>query len=142
MTTTKLASALLALAIGGVTFAQSPQPSPAPAAAELPLFAVVVTVGAKWDAAKPPQDQALFREHSAHLKKLRDGGHLVMGARYSDKGLVILAAEDEAAARAMIDEDPSMKAETFRYEVYPFNVFYSGTLTARPRRPAENGSPR
>jgi hypothetical protein len=49
---------------------------------------------------------------------------------------VILAAADQAAAVAMLDGDPSFKAEVFRYEVHPLNVFYPGTLNARPRPPA------
>lgn len=57
-----------------------------------------------------------------------------MGARYSDVGLIILAAESEASARAMIDADPSMAAGTFKYEIHPFNVFYPGTVNARGRK--------
>jgi uncharacterized protein YciI len=91
-------------------------------------------IGANWDPAKAPQDQQFFREHSANLKLLRDAGSLVMGARYSDKGLVVLAAQDEASARAMMDQDPSIKAEVFKYQVYPFNVFYGGTLNSAARR--------
>ncbi|MBK9796843.1 MAG: hypothetical protein IPP58_10165 [Holophagaceae bacterium] len=108
--------------------------SPAPAIQELPLFAVEIKTGPKWDQTKPPQDQAYFREHSANLKRLRDSGSLIMGARYSDKGLVVLAAQNEAQARAMMDEDPSVKAEVFRYELHPFNVFYPGTVYSKPKR--------
>jgi uncharacterized protein YciI len=94
----------------------------------LPLFAVEIRVGSKWDSSKAPHEQALFREHSANLKRLRDAGHLIMGARYSDIGLIILAADSEASARAMIEADPSIAAGTFTYAVHPFSVFYSGNL--------------
>lgn len=99
----------------------------------LPLFAVEIRTGAKWDASRPPQEQPFFREHSQNLRRLRDAGHLVMGARYGEVGLVVLAATDAAAARAMMDADPSIEAGTFRYELQPFNVFYGGTLSPRPR---------
>ena len=99
----------------------------------LPLFAVEIKVGSKWDQSKPPQEQQYFREHSANLKRLRDAGSLIIGARYSDKGLVILAAQSEEEARAMMDVDPSMKAEVFKYELHPFGVFYSGTVNQRSR---------
>ncbi len=105
-----------------------------PAASELPLFAAEITVGPSWDASKPTQDQAHFREHSANLKRLRDSGSLVMGARYSDKGLVVLAAENEAAAKSMLDADPSIAAGTFKVTVHPLNVFYPGTLANRPKK--------
>jgi len=94
----------------------------------LPLFAVEFRVGSRWDASKAPHEQALFREHSANLKRLREAGHLIMGARYSDIGLIILAADSEAAARAMIDADPSIAAGTFRYAVSPLSVFYPGSV--------------
>jgi hypothetical protein len=100
----------------------------------LPLFAVEIKVGSKWDHSKPPQEQQYFREHSANLKRLRDAGSLVLGARYSDIGLVILAAQSEEEARAMMNVDPSIKGEIFKYELHPFSVFYSGTVTQRQRR--------
>ena len=130
-----VASTWCALTWCAVAAAQ-PAPPTAASVPELPLFAVEITTGPKWDTTKPPPDQAYFREHSAVLKRLREAGHLVMGARYADKGLVVLAAENEAAARAMMNDDPSMKAGTFKYEVHAFNVFYGGTLQSRPRKPA------
>lgn len=118
-----------------------PPPAPpaaaasAAGAAERPLYAVEITTGPRWDAALRPQDQPLFREHSAHLRQLRERGHLVTGARYADKGLVVLAAADEAAARALMDADPSMQAGTFRYVLHPYSVFYGGTVRVPPRPP-------
>jgi uncharacterized protein YciI len=103
----------------------------------LPLFAVQVRTGPTWDASKPPHEQLHFRDHSANLKRLRDAGHLIVGARYSDLGLIILAAESEAQVRSMMDGDPSFEAGIFRYEVHPFNVFYPGTLNAVPRKTAK-----
>jgi hypothetical protein len=49
----------------------------------------------------PAHEQSWFREHSANLRRLREDGSLVLGARYADKGLVVLSAvsEDEAHAR-------------------------------------------
>ncbi len=103
-------------------------------AAELPLFAIEIKTGPAWDPEKPPRQQTLFAEHSANLKRLRDAGSLVMGARYSDKGLVVVAAPALEQARAMIEADPSIAAGTFSYELHPFNVFYPGTVQARPRQ--------
>ncbi|MFN0184788.1 MAG: YciI family protein [Aquabacterium sp.] len=97
------------------------------------LFAVEIRTGPAWDAAKAPQEQMFFREHSAHLRRLREQGALVMGARYGDKGLIVLRAASEAEANAWLKDDPSMQAGTFRYELHEFRVFYSGTLAAPPR---------
>jgi uncharacterized protein YciI len=130
-----LAAATVALWATNGALAQI-QPSASPPS-ELPLFAVEITTGSKWDQSKPAHEQQFFRDHSSSLKRLRESGALIMGARYSDKGLVVLAAKDEAEARAMMDEDPSIKAEVFKYQVHSFNVFYSGTLNTRARKAAQ-----
>lgn len=107
--------------------AQSAGAAPA-AGTELRLFAVEITVGPAWDDSKAPGDQAFFKEHSANLKRLRTAGHIVMGARYSDKGLVVFSARSADEVRAHMEQDPSMAAGTFKYEIHPFNVFYPGLV--------------
>jgi len=116
--------------------AQADTPLPNKQTDSLPLFAVEIRVGPKWDSSKAPREQALFREHGANLKRLRDAGNLVMGARYSDIGLIILAADSVASARAMIEADPSIAAGTFTYAVHPFSVFYPGDVRSPSAPPA------
>jgi uncharacterized protein YciI len=106
--------------------AQAPAAEPPPAAAPA-LF------GPKWDAARRPVDQLHFRDHSANLKKMRDSGQLLVGARYSDKGWIVVGAESEAAARALIEVDPSVQNGVFVFEMHPLNVFYPGCLPASRR---------
>jgi uncharacterized protein YciI len=98
------------------------------------LFAVEIRTGPSWDPAKPPGEQAFFREHSAHLKRLRDAGHIVMGARYADKGLVVFTAKSSSDVKALMEQDPAMVAGTFVYQIHDFNVFYAGTVQSPPRR--------
>lgn len=124
--------------------AQSTAPSPptppaaAPGLPSLPEglqpFAVEFRTGPAWQADKPPQEQAHFRAHSANLKRLRDAGLLVLGARLDERGFVVIAAVDEAAARAEVDADPSVQAGVFRYQIAPLQVFYGGSLPAARRR--------
>ncbi|MDX2217492.1 MAG: YciI family protein [Burkholderiales bacterium] len=111
------------------------QPATPAAAATPKLFAVEITTGPGWDTAKPPPQQAFFREHSAHLKKLRDEGRIRMGARYADKGLIVIEAADEAEARALIEADPSMKAGTFKFTLAEMRVFYPGQVGSE-RKPS------
>lgn len=101
---------------------------------EARLFAVEITTGPNWDPIKPPNEQSHFRDHSVHLKKLRDAGLIVMGARYSDKGLLVFSASSASEVKALMEQDPSMAAGTFKFGVHDFNVFYPGTLQIRPRR--------
>ncbi|MEM7291628.1 MAG: hypothetical protein AAF412_14870 [Pseudomonadota bacterium] len=89
-------------------------------------FAVQINVGPNWDESISPYEQPFFKEHSAHLNELRSAGHIVMGSRYSDVGLLIFHAKSAEDISALMDEDPSMEAGTFSYEVFPMNVFYPG----------------
>lgn len=98
------------------------------------LYAIEIKVGPKWVASRSAHEQAFFREHSANLRTLRDQGSLVFGARYGDKGLVVLSAESEAAARALVEQDPSIKHGTFSYDLYEFSVFYGGTVQPVARK--------
>ncbi len=119
-------------ALGFPSSAASQATTPPPS--ELKLFAVEIKTGPQWDASKPPQDQRYFREHSANLKRLREAGSLVMGARYSDKGLLVLTAPAIEDVRLMMEADPSVTAGTFVYEVHDFRVFYPGMVQPAPRR--------
>jgi hypothetical protein len=123
---------IVAFSLAAVTAAMA-QDAGTPAVAAGPaLFAVEIKVGPGWDPAKPPQEQAYFREHSANLRRLRDSGVLVMGARYADKGLVVISAAGPGEVEAMMAQDPSMGAGTFVYEIHPFQVFYPGEVKRPP----------
>ena len=98
-------------------------------------FVVQLTLGAAWDKAKPPNQQPGFAEHSANLRALRDAGKLALGARYADKGLLVVRATDAAEARALFDADPMVKGELFALQVDELRVFYPGTVgDAAPTR--------
>lgn len=118
------------LALTAPSFAQPPG-APTTAAPPVPLYAAVYKTGPKWDAAKPPGEQAFFKDHSAHLAKLRAAGTIVMGARYADVGLIVVSAATEADAREIFEADPSVAAGTFAVDVHRFSVFYSGFVGAK-----------
>lgn len=126
-------AAIAALTVLASAAAQPASTPPATSALAPKLFAVEITTGPSWDNTKAPQEQAQFREHSAHLRKLREDGHIRMGARYAEKGLIVLSAATEADARLLLDADPSMQAGTFRYALAEMRVFYPGQVgTERP----------
>jgi hypothetical protein len=130
---TIIAGVLLVALADGFPLVAAETPPVAAAEVQPRFFAVEITVGAKWDQSKQPHEQAFFKEHSANLRRLRESGVLVIGARYSDKGLVVVSANSELEVRTMLDEDPSFKAEVFKYAVHPFRVFYGGTLSPAGR---------
>ncbi len=107
--------------------AESPVDAVEEAAAPV-LFAVEFRTGPNWDHERPAHEQSYFREHSANLKLLREDGSLVLGARYADKGLVVLSAVSEDEAHAMLRRDASIEHGVFRYELHRLMVFYPGTV--------------
>lgn len=120
----------------------------APAAASEPaspvvapgkLFLVHFSLGPAWAAGKPPQEQPKFKEHGANLKRLRDDGKIVLGARYSDKGMVVLRFASEEQARAEIAADPGVQAGSFTFELFELRPFYDGCLAREvpPPEPAK-----
>jgi uncharacterized protein YciI len=97
------------------------------AAANMPFIAIY-TLGPAWQSGKPAHEQAYFKEHSANLQKLRAEKKILLGARYSDKGMIILSATDEKEARARLESDPMVANKVFNLELYPFHPFYKGCL--------------
>jgi uncharacterized protein YciI len=101
------------------------------------LYLVQFTTGPAWVKDKPPHEQLHFAAHSANLKRLRSEEKLVLGARNSDKGIVILRASSEAEARAAVDSDESVRAGVFAAEIFEFRPFYDGCVA----KPAPVASP-
>lgn len=97
------------------------------------LYLVVFSLGPAWDPARPPPEQPRFAEHGRNLKRLRDAGDIVMGARYADKGMIVLRAASEAAARAEIAGDPGVQAGIFTFDVNELRTFYPGYVGSPPR---------
>jgi uncharacterized protein YciI len=119
---------VLALLCGAsVLRAQEPAPSARPAPAKR-TFALVFRTGPSWDKAKAPGAQAHFADHSANIRKLREEGRLLVGGRFSDQGLLIVEAQDEAEARTFVDRDPSVRAGTFMAEVHAWSTFAEGCV--------------
>ncbi len=91
-------------------------------------FVALYTLGDSWDSNKSPGEQTHFKEHSAHLSKLRSDSIIVIGARYSDTGMIVLKSKNLAEAKSLLLEDIAVKNDLFRVEIHPFQPFYKGTL--------------
>ena len=91
-------------------------------------FIAIFSLGPAWNKDKPAHEQAHFKEHSANLKRLRQEKKLLVGARYSDKGMIIIEAANEEEARAQVENDPMVVNGLFHLELYPFNAFYKGCI--------------
>jgi hypothetical protein len=91
-------------------------------------FIVIYTPGSGWNAAKPPGEQLHFKTHSKHLQTLRTQNKITLGARYADKGMIIITGENEGEIRSTIMGDSAVIDKVFTAEIYPYNVFYYGCL--------------
>ena len=78
-------------------------------------------------------EQTGFAGHSANLARLRKDGILLFGARYSDKGVVLLRLPDEAAVHTELAADPALAAGVFKAAVHAFHPFYPGEVPAAGR---------
>lgn len=96
------------------------------------LFIVTYTTGPTWDASKPPGEQVHFKEHSANLGAMRKEGLIKFGARYADKGMIVVAAKSFAAAKERILADPGVVSGLFKATIDRLQPFYSGCIEKTP----------
>lgn len=92
------------------------------------LFIAIFSLGPAWQKDKPAHEQAHFKEHSANLQRLRAEKKILLGARYADKGMIILSAADEPEARAWLESDPMVVNSVFTLALHPFQPFYYGSI--------------
>ncbi|MCI0707829.1 MAG: hypothetical protein L0Y80_10145 [Ignavibacteriae bacterium] len=97
-------------------------------AAPKQYMVVIFSTGPKWDHAKPFGEQQGASTHSKNLQRLRAEKLLTVGARYSDKGMVILEATTEADARAQFASDEMVRDSVFTMEVHKWSPFYKGCV--------------
>ncbi|MBL7851697.1 MAG: hypothetical protein JNN04_12405 [Cyclobacteriaceae bacterium] len=92
------------------------------------LFIVTYTLGPAWDANLPPSSQLHFKEHSANLGAWRKEGVIRFGARYADKGIIVITAPNQAALRERIGHDPAVSGGVFRADIQPLQPFFEGCI--------------
>jgi hypothetical protein len=92
------------------------------------LYVVTYTTGSSWDMNKPPHEQTYFKEHSARLGQLRKEGVIKFGARYGEKGMIVIAASSSTAANDIVHVDQAVINKLFVADVQKLNIFYDGCL--------------
>ena len=75
--------------------------------------------------APAPEEMAALRQHVEYLRKLADQGVLILGGHTlnhdeSAFGIVIVRADSQAAASAIMDADPLVRAHIVTVAVFPF----------------------
>jgi hypothetical protein len=122
----KILCALAVWLIGiSITNAQTTNPTDS-------LYIVTYTTGSLWDVNKKTNEQPYFKEHSANLSALRKAGTIRTGARYGEKGFIIIAAQSMKAAQELILTDVAIVNKLFIADIKKLNVFYDGCIE-RPK---------
>ena len=119
---------LLALAGAGFSLANLQGSAPQQTATPKQYFIAVFSRGPEWVADKQASEQVGFKEHSGNLQRLRAEKRIPIGGRYSDKGMVIVEAKDEAEARSLFESDVMVQKKTFTLELHQFRPFFKGTI--------------
>ena len=91
-------------------------------------FIVLYTIGESWDTTKTASGQLHFKEHSAHLARLRAAGTIELGARFGDTGMIIVRAKNKDEAHAIVSDDEAIRNRLFKTEIFSFHAFYTGCI--------------
>ncbi len=72
-------------------------------------------------------ESRIVSEHFSYLKRLADDGVVILAGRtqntdYSSFGIVLLKAETIEVAREIMLNDPAVKNNVFRAELYPYKM--------------------
>ncbi|MFC1996931.1 YciI family protein [Chloroflexota bacterium] len=74
------------------------------------------------------QEKRIAGEHVAYMKKLTEEGVGIFGGAVNGirdsrhLGLFVFQAEDDAAARIIVDDDPAVKARLMRVCLFPYRI--------------------
>lgn len=88
------------------------------------VYIVEYSKGSKWDNTKEFDGQKFAKYHSAHLQSLRKQGIIQFGARYSDKGIIFIAAMGMDNAKQIVNSDSAVINKMFTATINELNVFY------------------
>jgi uncharacterized protein YciI len=74
-----------------------------------------------------PEEEEIVGRHFAYLKDLTEKGVMILMGRTQNNdestfGIAIFEAEDEAAARTIMEHDPAVKNGIMTATLYPYKV--------------------
>lgn len=74
-----------------------------------------------------PEEDEIVSAHFQYLKNLNEQGVVLLAGRTLNTdettfGIIIFEAEDDAAAQELMNNDPAVKNNIFRAELYPYRI--------------------
>ncbi len=95
----------------------------------LKKYALIYTPGPGWDTTKQAHQQLHFDKHSQFLSTMRKEKKILFGARFSDKGFLIVEARNDEEMRSMLKNDLMTVNQIFTATFYRLSVFYDGCIS-------------
>ena len=116
---------LFVLVFAGLAVGRAQQPAAPAGAPELPKTPTYLAIYREGPAFKkdvPPQEQ--LRDHGRYLVGLSQKQQLKLGGAFGDVtgGAIVFEAENDDAAKAIMDGDPAVVAKTYVYELHPWRL--------------------
>lgn len=105
------------------------------------LYIVEYSKGSKWDNTKEFDGQKFANHHSAHLQSLRKEGIIQFGARYSDKGIIFIAAMGMDNAKQIVNSDSAIINKMFTVTINELSVFYDYKAEQTASKKVKSGLP-
>ena len=70
------------------------------------------------------EESATIEKHHSYLHQILSDGKLLLAGPTEDGqfGIAVIEADDEQAARTIMERDPAVSAGVFRGELFPFRV--------------------
>ena len=118
-----LLAIVLASTLSGAALAAD---TPAPAAQQF-IYVVRLAPTLHQQANWTDKHRAAVSEHFARLKRATEAGQVILAGRTTEDfdktfGIVVFEAENMAAARTFMEEDPAIKAGVMTATVHPYAV--------------------
>ncbi len=108
-------------------------------AGKQPSYLVIYRPGPRWLPGKPLEQQPL-REHGRYMLDLFRRGVMRLAGRFADGsgGAMLIGADDDASAQAIVAADPAVVAETFTYDLRQWAFVDWASLAKRAPTPSQN----
>jgi uncharacterized protein YciI len=95
------------------------------------LYRIQITRPAILTAGPTAEESAIMTAHAEHLERLASQGVVLLAGRTLNTdptcfGIVVFAAADLPAARAIMEGDPGVRAGLWHAELFPFRIAYRG----------------
>jgi len=91
--------------------------------------------GPAWSPEETPEHARLQEAHMAHIRKMGESGKLLVAGPFTDdgdlRGLFVFRTATLDEAKALAEQDPSVKAGRLRLEWHPWFAAKNIAVTAR-----------